>query len=230
MGLRRRVPLAWNRAFLNRPLLDWPHGLTGDSIEHVQPRLFVWLRYRLDRPAVDGDIGQNRRTRNIPVPEIVVNELVVPDSLAGREIEGNQAVGKEVGARPMTAVGVAGWHLYRDVDAVELLIDRHLSPNTGIARITPRVLLPGVDAKFTWTRNRVKDPEPLAGTNVVAAHEPLLVRLAARIAPRGVSGAYDDRVAGDDRRCMQTDVSGVEIHRLVVLEFQIDDAALSKAL
>ena len=42
-------------------------------------------------------------------------------------------------------------------------------------------------------------------------------------------GADDDRVSGDDRRGVQTDLAGDEVHRLIVVLLQIDDAVFAEA-
>ena len=82
--------------FGDRTLFDRPHRLSGDAIEHVEQRLLRRLRERLDRAAVDGDVDQDRRARDVQVPDAVVHELVVPLALAGREIDGDDAFAEEV--------------------------------------------------------------------------------------------------------------------------------------
>ena len=64
----------------------------------------------LDLPSVDGDVGKDRRARNVPVPDVVMDELVVPLALTGLEIERDEAEREQIGARAMPAVVVAGRH------------------------------------------------------------------------------------------------------------------------
>src|SRR5207245_10155563 len=81
--LRRRVPLSGHVTLWNRSLLDRPHRLTGDAIEHVQPGLLGRLCDGLDRLSVDDDVRENRGRRDIVVPDPVMHELVMPLALAG---------------------------------------------------------------------------------------------------------------------------------------------------
>ena len=82
--LRRRVPLARHRA-LSRPAAPrsaTPAGRSRDRTRTAKPCL-VGCATALIRRAVDGDVGQDRRARNVVVPDRVVHELEVPDALAG---------------------------------------------------------------------------------------------------------------------------------------------------
>ena len=83
----------------HRPLLDRPHRLAGDAIEHVDEGLLGDLRDRLDALAVDGDVDQVGRGRQVVVPQAVMDDLEVPDPLAGRHVEADEAFAEEVVAR-----------------------------------------------------------------------------------------------------------------------------------
>ena len=52
-----------------------------------------------------------------------MDRLEIPLPLAGVEVEADDAVGEQVGARAMSAVVVARRHLGREIDAVELFVD-----------------------------------------------------------------------------------------------------------
>ena len=69
--------------FGDRALLDRPDGLTGDAVEDIEPALLRRLRDGLDRASVDGDVGEDRRARDVEVPDAVMHELIVPFALAG---------------------------------------------------------------------------------------------------------------------------------------------------
>ena len=97
--LRRARLLAGHVGLRHRPLLDRPHRLAGHAIEDEQERLLAGDGDRLDRAAVDGDVGQNRRRRHVVVPERMVHELEVPLPLAGLQIDADEALGKQVVAR-----------------------------------------------------------------------------------------------------------------------------------
>src|SRR6185503_17684913 len=228
--LRRRIPFARHIAFLNRPLFDRPDRLAVRTIEHVQHRLLGRLRERLDRPSVDGDIRENRRARDIEIPDAVVHQLVVPLALAGLEIKRDDAFAEEIIARSVTAVVVAGRHLDRQIHHAQFFIDGYLAPHAIVPAVRPRVIEPRVVAVLAALRNRVEDPEPLARLHVVAADISLLVGLPLRRnAAAQMRGADDDRVAGDDRGSMQADLAVDQIHGLVVFELQIDHAVLAEA-
>src|SRR6185312_16127968 len=97
---------------------------------------------RFDRPAVDVDVDQNRRARDVEVPDAVVHELVVPLLLAGVEIDGDDALAVESGAGTMAAVVVAGRQFDGQIDRVQLFVDGNLSPHAGVARVHPRFFFP----------------------------------------------------------------------------------------
>ena len=80
--LRRRVPLGRHLALFDRPLFDRPHRLAGHAIEDVEEALLGRLRDRLDRLSVHRDVREDRRARNVVVPDRVVDELEVPEPLA----------------------------------------------------------------------------------------------------------------------------------------------------
>src|SRR5262245_43051087 len=121
--LRRAGFLARYRGLFDGAFFDWPDRFAGLTIEDVQKSLFRRLRDRLDRPAVDGDVHQYRRAGDVVVPDAVMNELIMPDALTGRELHCEQRFGKQVVAGPMTAVVVAGGQFDREVDETELLVD-----------------------------------------------------------------------------------------------------------
>ena len=176
--LCRRVPFLRDIAFLDRPLLDGPYRLPGRPIEHVDPPLFGGLRDSLDRAAIDGDVGEYRGAGDVPVPDVVVYELIVPDALAGLEIQRNQTRREKVGAGTMPPVIVAGGIFDRQIDTAPFLIDRDLSPDPGVARVRPRFLLPRVVPELTEHRDRVEDPQAFTRPHIVAANEPFLVSAA----------------------------------------------------
>ena len=77
-------------------------------------------------------------------------------------------------------------------------------------------------------RDRVEDPQALAGAHVEAADVTLHVRLAGRHATRAMRGADDDDVAGDRRRGMQPDLARHRIDLLIVVLLQVDDAVVAE--
>src|SRR6516225_7860086 len=71
-GLRRRIPLARRVAFLHRAFLDRPDRLAGDAIEYIKEALLTGLSDYLHGLALDGDVGQDRRRRDVHIPKRMV--------------------------------------------------------------------------------------------------------------------------------------------------------------
>ena len=77
-------------------------GQTGWPVarsKHIDPGLLGRLRERLDRRAVHRDVGEDRRARDVQVPDAVVHELVVPPALAGLQVDGDDALAEQAVAR-----------------------------------------------------------------------------------------------------------------------------------
>ena len=174
-GLRRTGLLAGHGRLRHRPLFDRPDRLAGFAIEDEQERLLGWLRQRLDAAAVQRHVEQDRRARQVVVPEAVMDRLVVPLPLAGLDVERDEALVEQRVARPVAAVVVARRHFDRHVDQAELEVRAHLRPRAGVAVLQRRFILPGVVAKLAGLRDGVEDPQPLAGLHVEAAHVALRV-------------------------------------------------------
>ena len=181
----------------------------------------------------DRDVGQDRRARQVVVPDFVVGDLEVPAALAGLQVDGDEAVAEQVVARPVPAVEVVGRRLGRNVDEPQLLVGRHLAPGAGVARIRPGVVQPALAAELVRRRHRMEDPQPPARAHVVAAHVALHVAgtgrhdVGGRVV-RGVRRADDDDIVGDDRRGLQADVGIDRIDLLVVVAPQVDHAVPSE--
>ena len=82
---------------------------------------------------------------------------------------------------------------------------------------------------FARERNRVENPLAFSRSHVESANVALDVRSALGDAAHKVRGADDDHVFGDDGCGMEPDVAVNQIHVLIVVELQIDDAVLAEA-
>src|SRR5258705_8815081 len=102
--LRLRRALAGNARGRRRLLLDRPHRLAGNAIEHIDEGLFGHLRDRLDALSLNGDVDQVRRGRRVVIPQTVMDELIVPDLLAGRNVKADYTLAVEPVAQPMAGV------------------------------------------------------------------------------------------------------------------------------
>ena len=81
----------WNRAFFNGP-----DRLAGLTIENVNESLFTGLCHQF---ATIRQVHQNRCRRCVPVPDIVVYQLVMPTYLASPDVERVSRSMKEVARR-----------------------------------------------------------------------------------------------------------------------------------
>ena len=228
-GLRRRIPLARHVPFFHRLLDDRPHRLSRHAIERVDPALLRRHADRLDGFSIDGDVHQDSGSREVPVPDVVVDRLEVPVAFAGVEVEADDAVGEQIVARTMTAVVVTGRHFRGEVHAIRSFVDRDGAPVAGVARVRPRIVQPRVVAFLAGLRNRVEDPEALARAHVVSADVALDVFFRTRRAAGRVGGADDDDVVADRGRRVEPDICRRQVDsRLIELCLEVDDPVPAK--
>ncbi len=227
-GLGRRIPLAGHRALLHGPLFDRPDGLAGDAIEDVDEALLARLGHRLDRAAVDADVGQDRRRRDVVVPEGMVDELEVPLPLAGAQVDADQGLAEEVVAGTVAAVEVVGRGLHGKVGEAQVLVDGHLRPDAGVAVLLGRAAQPRVVPELTRFRDRVEDPQALARADVERADVALVVPVRLGREPLAERGADEHHVLGHDRGRLQADLARDEIDVLIVVALEVDGAALAE--
>jgi len=126
-------------------------------------------RHRLDLPPVDHQVDQQRRRRRVVVPDAVVDELEVPDDLAGPGVETDDALRIQVVPEPVAAVIVVGRRAGRDVDIAQLRIGAEQPPSIGGAGVAPRLVLPGLVPRLARLGNRMKLPQLAAGAHIEAA-------------------------------------------------------------
>ncbi len=99
LGLRHS--LARDRALPgDRTLLDRPHRVAGRPVEDVGEGGLRHLGDRLDQATPNDDVDQVRRRGDVVVPDAVVDSLEVPDPLARRGVDADQALGVHVVAVP----------------------------------------------------------------------------------------------------------------------------------
>ena len=159
----------------------------------------------------------------------MVDELVVPQPLTGLEVNRDEAVGEQIITVTMPTVVVVGRHLGGEVGDTELLVDAHLTPGSGVARVSPRPVEPGVVAELVGSGNRVKDPPAFAGTCVDSADVALDVHHGPRRAPREMCGADQECVAGNDGCGVQADLAGDQIDVLIHILLEVDDPVGAEA-
>ena len=188
-------------------LLDGPDGLAGLAIERVEEGLLGGLEEPLDLPPVDGHVHQDRGRRGVVVPDVVVDQLVVPAPFPGLGVQRDDARAEQVVAGVMTAVVVDGGAVGDDVDEPELGVGGHRGPRRHVAGPLPGVVLPGLVAELAGPGNHVELPLEVAGPHVVGEDVAgdvldagLQVALLGRV-------AHDHRVVDDDGRRRRGDVA-----------------------
>ena len=156
--LRRERQLSGNIRRRDRPFLDRPDRCAGDAIEHVGKGLFRELNDRLDWPAANVDIHEDRVRGHVVIPDIVVNELPVPDDLSCFDVDAHQRIRKQVGARTIASVHVVGGRLNREIDITQCRVDGVRPPHPGVPRVFGGVVQPRFVAGLSLSRNRMNDP------------------------------------------------------------------------
>src|SRR5580698_10276196 len=119
--------------------------------------------------------------------------LEVPESLAGRGIEGEDGVGVEIVADAVAAVEVEYRGARRSVDDSAFGVERHPCPVVGCAGGLPCIFGPGFVAGLSRMRDGVEAPGQFAGAHVEGADVSRWRGMRLRIA-----AADDDEVLVDD--------------------------------
>src|SRR4030095_6334431 len=115
----------------NGPLLDGPQRGAGRAIEHEDESVLRGLRHDVYVSAVVPNSEKLRRSRKIVVPEIVMNDLIVPESFARPRIERNQTVAEQVRAVAIASVEIVSGRSERDIRDAPPLVARQLAPVVG---------------------------------------------------------------------------------------------------
>ena len=185
--LRRPRLIARRVEARHRTLLDAEQGLASEPVEHEQQALLRHLRDGRHALAVHGRLEERRLRADVPVVDVVMRELEVPDALARRRPQREQRRRVEVQARTAAAEVLIGRVAERNEHHVVHGVDRHRHPHAGPAPILPAVQAPGADVLFAVVRDDVEAPDFLAGDEIERA----------RIARHAVAATFT-RARGDD--------------------------------
>ena len=219
-----RDPLTGGVRAGDRALDDGPHRLAGHAVERVGHGLLGELNHRLDFAAVDDDVHQDRGHVVVVVPQVVVHGLEVPHHLAGLGPHADEAVGVEVVAGAVPAVHVVAGGPRRQIDEPELFVGAHHRPHVAHARVLPRVVEPGLDARLAGPGNRVPGPPQGPRADVVGADVAGAVLLRQGMVGHGLSD--HDHVAHDEGRRRVVEVDPL---RGVLEDPEIDPATVAEA-
>src|SRR5215467_13468277 len=94
---------------------------------------------------------------------------MVPEPLAGANVERENAVAEQIGADTIGAVHIVGRRSQGKVGNAPLFIDGDLTPGVDAAYVLPGVRRPRVITELTGMRDSVKGPEQLAAEDVIGA-------------------------------------------------------------
>src|SRR5437016_5278202 len=83
------------------------------------------------------------RGRWVVVPQTVMDQLVMPDHLAGRDIQTDEALAVKPVAEAVAAEIIVGRRAHGQIDVAQLLVRAHRRPNVGVAGFLPGLVLPG---------------------------------------------------------------------------------------
>ena len=165
--LHLRQLLARHLRLRRRPHFHRPDRFAGVAVVGVDVGLLGDLEQARDAPAADVDVEQDRRRRRVVVPDVVLDQLLVPDPLAGLHVQRDDAGAEQVVAGAEAAVVVDGRAVGRDVDQAARRVGRHRRPRRHVAGPAPRVVLPGLVAELARPRDHVELPHELPGLDVV---------------------------------------------------------------
>ena len=150
-----------NGLFLNRPERN-----AGHAIKDKHQSVFGALRDSVDLPAVVFNGQENRRTGQILIQQIMVDDLVMPEAFAGVGIKGNQGVGKQIHPMTFSTIEIRLSRLGGDVNDAALLVERLTRPWHEAGGSFVGILRPGLVTHLTWSWDEMKDPSQLSSPHI----------------------------------------------------------------
>ena len=198
--LRGGRTLAVERQGRHRLLRHGKHRRAALTLEQPHMSRLGDLRHRIHRLALALHRDEHRRRRQIPIPEIVLQHLVVPPVLAGACIERDDAVGVQVVADAIGAVEVVRCRTRCREQHPALRIHGHTGPGVGAAGDLPCIGRPRLVPRLPRVRDGVKTPAQLPGLQVECAD---VTRCAGQLL--GDRAAHDQHVLEHDARCAGAD-------------------------
>ncbi|MNE08677.1 hypothetical protein D3C80_1013310 [compost metagenome] len=140
-------------------------GTTGLAIIDEQQTLLAGQGHGRDGLVALAEVHQDRRGRHVPVPQVLVRDLMMPLQRAGLGVESDDAVGVEF--RPLgAAVQVADGG---EDDAV-FLVDGDGRPDVGAAAVLPLFADIAFMIGLARLGHGVEGPDQFAGADIPGAH------------------------------------------------------------
>jgi hypothetical protein len=181
------------------------HRLASQAIEHEGKPGLRHLRDRGNFLAANGDVDEHRWRRQIVIPDVVMERLEVPNTLACIRIETHETVGEEVIPVAVAAVEIAGWRLDGQIDVTVLRVRSEWRPHARVAAVLRAPVEPGVVAELTRLGNGVERPLERPGAQVIGANESRDGLFRRRRTACGKRHADDNHVADDHGRRARAD-------------------------
>ncbi len=153
----------------HRPFFDGPERLAGYTIEHIEKSKLRRLCNDIDHLPVVLHSEKLRRSRRVIIPEIVMHQLVMPQTLARARIERQQTIAIEIRAQTIAAPEIICRRTDRKICDAALFVDGKLAPDIRPACGLVSVFRPCVVTEFARIRDRVKGPHEFAAHYVVSA-------------------------------------------------------------
>ena len=204
-------------------IFDGKKGRSIRTIKQVHKALFCGLCHRVNwfPAALHGE--KNRGRGEIPIPNIVPDCLIMPDSFTRLGIQCDQAIRKQIIANPVRTVKVKHGGTGGNVYDSTFDINRHAGPVVGCTGGLPRIFGPGVVSRLARTRDGMKGPAQLPGSHVKCPYV-----TGRRWRSLGVPATDDQQVLVNGRRTGQVNrlrSGGLAAEILP----QVDAALVSKA-
>ena len=150
----------------HRALLHREQGLAGQPIQHEDHPHLGGLSHRRDHATVLFQGHQHRLGREIVVPRVVADRLVVPDEFSGEGVQHHQGVSVQVLTVTVASQGGGrgGEH------PAPLRVHADDGPGVGAGTFFPRVSLPGLVSRLAGPGNGVKLPHQVTREHVPSPH------------------------------------------------------------
>src|SRR6202012_5208839 len=104
------------------------------------------------------------------IPKIVMNELKMPQPLAGARVQRHERIAEQVLPLAISTVKIVAGRSERNINDAALFIQRHFAPVLNAAYGLPGIRRPSVVSEFTGMRNRVEYPREFACVHVERAN------------------------------------------------------------
>src|SRR6266705_6499847 len=145
----------------------------------------------------------------------MMHKLVMPLPLAGFQIETDQALARQIVARPVASVVVRRGRLDRQIDQAQIFVHSDLVPDASVAVLGPGSLLPGLVAELARPGDSVELPNLFPCPHIERPNQTFSVVMAFNGSAFSERGTHDHHVSSYSRRRMDADLASFQIDLLV---------------